>query len=372
MNLQEAIAAWRADQAYLAERGVHLPDVIGYIPDGFRQNYQLAMDAAASGQIAMDAQPTLTTAPNSAVPFQFTNWIDPQVFKILFSPNKAAQILGESKKGSWLDDTAMFPVIEHTGEVSSYGDFSENGHAGANTSWPQRQAYLFQTIKEYGERELERAGLARINWISELDIAAATVLDKFQNLTYFFGVKGLQNDGLLNDPNLGPSLTPAPKAAGGVAWIKNGQIVATANEIYADIQALIFQLVVQTGGLVDQNTKVVLAMSPGSEVALTATNTFNVNVNDMLKKNFPNIRIENAVQYGQKSPANPQGVAAGNLVQLIAENIEGQNTGYCAYNEKMRSHPIIKALSSFRQKLTGGTWGAIIRMPVAFTSMIGV
>jgi hypothetical protein len=41
----------------------------------------------------------------------------------------------------------------------------------------------------------------------------------------------------LNDPNLGPSLTPAPKAAGGVQWIKNGAIVATANEIYADIQA---------------------------------------------------------------------------------------------------------------------------------------
>jgi hypothetical protein len=29
MNLQEAIAAWRADQAYLAERGIHLPNVIG-------------------------------------------------------------------------------------------------------------------------------------------------------------------------------------------------------------------------------------------------------------------------------------------------------------------------------------------------------
>jgi hypothetical protein len=100
----------------------------------------------------------------------------------------------------------------------------------------------------YGERELERAGLARINWISELDVAAATVMSKFQNLTYFFGVKGLQNYGLLNDPNLGPSLTPAPKAAGGVAWIKSGAIVATASEIYADIQALYFQLVVQTAG----------------------------------------------------------------------------------------------------------------------------
>jgi hypothetical protein len=107
MNLQEAIAAWRADQAYLAERGIHLPNVIGYIPDGFRHNYQLAMDSADEIRIAMDAQPALTTSPNSGVPFQFTNFIDPKVFKILFSPNKAAKILGETKKGTWLDDTVL-------------------------------------------------------------------------------------------------------------------------------------------------------------------------------------------------------------------------------------------------------------------------
>jgi hypothetical protein len=113
-------------------------------------------------------------------------------------------------------------------------------------------------------------------------------------------------------------------------------------------------------------------MAPGIEVALTATNTFNVNVSDMLKKNFPNIRIETAVQYGVKSPANPQGIVGGNLVQLICESIEGQEAGTCSFSEKMRAHPIIKALSSFKQKITGGTWGAVIRMPVAFTSMLGV
>ena len=113
-------------------------------------------------------------------------------------------------------------------------------------------------------------------------------------------------------------------------------------------------------------------MSPGSAVALTATNSFNVNVYDLLKKNFPNIRFETAVQYGVLSASNPQGVAAGNMVQMIAENVEGQDTGYCAFNEKMRSHPIVRGLSSFKQKLTAGTWGAVVRMPVAFASMVGV
>jgi hypothetical protein len=116
----------------------------------------------------------------------------------------------------------------------------------------------------------------------------------------------------------------------------------------------------------------VLAMSPQSSVALTATNTFNVNVSDLLKKNFPNLRIETAVQYAAKSASNPQGAPAGNTVQLLADALEGQDVGYCAFNEKMRAHAIVKGLSSFKQKMTGGTWGAIIRMPAGISQMVGV
>jgi len=267
----------------------------------------------------------------------------------------------------------MFPTVEHTGEVSSYGDFAENGRTGVNTNWPQRQAYLFQTIKEFGDRELERAGLAKINWVSEIDVAAATVVNKFANLTYFFGVQGLQNYGLLNDPALTASLTPTPKAGGGVKWFTaGGSINATANEVFNDIQAMFYQLILQTSGLVEADSKMVLAMSPQSEVALTATNSFNVNVFDLLKKNFPNIRFETAVQYGVISTSNPQGQATGNLVQLIAEDIEGQDTGYCSFNEKMYAQPIVRQLSSYRQKVVAGTWGAVIRQPFAIANMLGV
>jgi hypothetical protein len=133
-----------------------------------------------------------------------------------------------------------------------------------------------------------------------------------------------------------------------------------------------YQLIVQTSGLVEADSKLVLAMSPGSEVALTATNSFNVNVFDLLKKNFPNIRFETAVQYGVSSTANSQGNAAGNVVQLIAEEIEGQQTGYCAFNEKMHAQPIVRLMSSFRQKVLAGVWGTVIRQPFAITQLLGV
>lgn len=368
MNFQEATAAWRADRNQHRVRGVDLPDVVAYMPEEFKRNFNLAMDTLPQTL----NQPALTTVANSAVPAFLTTMIDPAIFKILFAPNRAAVIMGEVRKGTWLDETAMFPTVEHTGEVSSYSDYAENGRAGVNTNWPQRQAYLFQTIKEYGDRELERAGLARINWVSEIDVAAATILNKYSNLTYFFGVQGLQNYGLTNDPNLTAALTPAVKAAGGTAWFVNGVINATANEVYNDIQSMFYQMVVQSQGLVEADSKLVLAMSPQSEVALTATNTFNVNVFDLLKKNFPNIRFETAVQYGVNNSINPQGQASGNLVQMIVEEIEGQATGYCAFNEKMHAQPIVRHLSSFRQKVLAGTWGTILRQPFAIVNMLGV
>lgn len=362
MNFQEAQSTWRADRAHFERLGVFMPDVTTYIADEWRHDYTLAMDA----------QPALATTANSAVPALFTTMVDPDVFEILFAPSKAAEILGEVKRGTWLDDTIMFPVVEATGEVSSYGDYNNNGRAGVNTSWPQRQSYLFQLIKEYGEREMERAGLAKINWVSEIDKAAALTMTKAMNFAYFFGVNGLQNYGLLNDPALSAALTPSTKAAGGVKWVTNGVVTATANEIYIDIEALFQKLVDQTSGLVQQDTPMVLAYGTAVASALTATNSFNVNVADLLKKNFPNLTLVSAVQYNVLSASNPQGVAAGNFLQLMAASLEGQKSFFAAFNEKMRAHPVIRHMSSFRQKVSGGTWGAVIRMPASISAMVGV
>jgi hypothetical protein len=367
MTPQEAYTTFRQDRAFLEEKGVSwaTESIVprGYTPDSYRYNYRLAMDAQAG---------TLSTDPNAGIPTWLTMYTDPSIYQVLFAPTMAAEIFGEVRKGTWVDQTAMFPVVEHTGEVSTYGDYSNNGRAGLNMNFPQRQSYLFQIFKEYGVLEAERAGLARVNWVGEIDKAAAGTLNRFLNLSYFFGIQGLENYGLLNDPNLSAAITPSTKAAGGTAWIVSGKINAQANEIYADIEALYYQLITQTGGLVAQDTKMTLAMSPGSAVALTATNTFNVNVTDLIKKNFPNLSIKTAVQYGVVSSTNPQGISGGNLVQLIADEVEGQDTGYCAYNERLRSFPIIPHESSYRQKQLSGTFGAVVRGPYALSSLLGV
>lgn len=324
-------------------------------------------------QMAADAQPALVTTGNSGIPAYLTTVVDPNLLRILTAKNKAAKIIGEERKGSMLDQQIMFPVGEQTVEVSAYGDFNNNGRAGFNVNFPQRQSFNYQVITEYGDIEAERAGLAKIGWAAEIKEAAVAGLNKYQNLTYFYGVAGLQNYGLLNDPSLGAALTPATKAATGTSWVTAAGVVnATANEVFADCQALITKLVTQSAGNIDIEAPIKLCMSPKTSVALTITNSFGLTPVDMLKKAFPNVTVETAIQYGVQSAQNPQGNAAGELVQAIAQNVEGQDSGYCAFNEKLRTFQPVRGLSSWQQKFAQGTWGAIIRQPFAFASMLGV
>ncbi|EAA4852283.1 DUF2184 domain-containing protein [Salmonella enterica] len=329
--------------------GIILPGAKDYLKPDFAENFQMAMDA----------QPTMVTANNSGIPAYFTNYVDPELIRVLVTPMKAAEIIGEVKKGDWTTLTAQFPIVESTGETSSYGDFNNNGMTAANVNWVPRQSYHYQTHTRWGERELDMYGAARIGYAAELNVASALVLNKFQNKSYFFGIDGLMNYGLLNDPSLTASITPNATGTGGaVTWAsKDGQAV------YDDIVKLYGQLVSQTKGLIERTDSMTLAMSPSAEVNLTKTNMYNVNVSDLLKKNFPNLRVETAVEYSTD---------AGDLVQLIADRLGEQDTAYAAFTEKMRAHAVVVEESSWKQKKSGGTWGAIIRQPLGIASMIGV
>lgn len=370
MNRQEAAETWAGDRSWLEARGISLPLVQSYLPEEFLYDYDLAADSV----MGMDAQPLLSaTEPNSAIPAIFTTMIDPTVIQVVWSPSEFATIMDEERRGTWVDDTFQLPITESAGEVSSYGDMAENGMVTANINWPQRQAYLFQVIKEYGERELARMGAARINWVAELDRSAALILNKFSNLSYAFGIRGLQNYGLLNDPNLPASITPALKAWGGTSWYNSsGQIAATANEIFADIENLYAQVVSQSQGLVNRKSRIIFAMSPQSDAALTTTNSFNVNVYDLIKKNFPNSEVMTAVQYGALNALNPQGITGGNFMQLIVKEVEGQKIGFVSFNEKMRAHKLIPMLSAYKQKISAGTWGCVLRQTFSIASMLGI
>ncbi len=307
------------------------------------------LDEKTARALAMDAQPTLTTVGNSGIPAWMLTYVDPKLIDVALQPMKAAEIFGEVKKGDWTTETAMFTVIEPTGEVSSYGDYSNNGVSGTNANFPQRQSYHYQVFTRWGEREVARAGEAKIDYVNRINQASVMTLNRFQNKSYLYGIAGLQNYGILNDP----SLPPASAAA--QAWAS-----ATVEQVYESIRVLFQKLLAQTGGLIDMNTPLLLVCSPSASVAMTKTNQYNVNVADQLKKNFPNLRIETVPEYA---------AASGEVVQLIVEELDGQRTLECGFTEKLRAHNMVLDASSIKQKKSQGTWGAIIYRPFCIASM---
>jgi len=307
--------------------------------------------------VAYDAQPTLITAANAGIPSLFTTYVDPAIIEILVSPTKAAELYGETKKGTWVSDTAMFLQAERTGDVSSYGDFSQDGMSNANVNFPQRQSYHYQTNTRWGERELARAAEAQVDWANQVNMASALAMKKYQNLTYLYGISGLQNYGGTNDPAL-----PAPIAPTADWFGSSGAL------IYGDILRLVQLLIAQGNGLIDAESAMTLGISPGNAVNLNNTNTYNVNVYTQIKTNFPNLKIVTVPEFA----LNGGGGAGGTeFLQLIADSVEGQRTAECAFTEKMRAHAIVTKTSSWEQKKSSGTWGTIIYQPFAIAAMLG-
>jgi len=328
------------------------------------RNSQFGMDTAQA--LIMDAAPTnpvqasLVTQGNAGVPAFLTNFLDPKVVEVLVAPMRAKEIYGEVKKGDWTTDSWQIPMIESTGEVSTYGDYNNNGLSGANVQYEPRQAYTFQTFTKWGDRELERQGKAKIDWASRQNIASALTLNKFMNKSYFLGVTGLDNYGALNDPGLNASITPGSKTAGGTTWAKG-----TGIENFKDVQDLFKTLSTQTGGLVQETDEMILAMSPNVSpyLANVMSNVYgNATVRALIKETYPNMEIKTAVEFS---------TSAGEIIQLIAKTVQGQDVCSGAFTEKMRAHAIVRDTSSTFQKKSAGTWGMAIFFPAGIATGLG-
>lgn len=326
-------------------------------------HFMAALGQEAKGMVLFDkslgydAQPALVTAANAGIPALFTTGVEAGFIKILVSPTKAAELYGEAKKGTWVSDTWMFTVAERTGEVASYGDFSQDGMSSANVNFPQRQSYHFQTNVRWGEREAARTAEARIDWANQVNEGAALAMVKYQNLTYLNGIAGLQLYGGTNDPSL-----PAPIAPN-INWFG-----ADGAQIYADVLRLVQQLIAQGNGLIDVETAMTMGISPGNVSNFSNTNLYNVNVYTQIKTNFPNLKIVTIPEFAINGGGQQGGTE---FVQLIADNIEGQRTVECSFTEKMRAHATVVKASSWEQKKSGGTWGAIFYRPFAVAAMLG-
>ena len=334
------LSTFSQDRAALEAAGIYLPDTVRHYTD----------DAAI--------QPGLLTQVNAGIPAYLSNILDPKIIELLLTPTNATKITGERGMGNWTTLTAQFPTMEHAGQTSSYGDFNTNGVNGVNLNWTPRQQYLYQGVCSWGDHELAMNALAKVDYANAIRKSKVVNFNKFQNQTYFFGVANLQNFGLLNDPSLLPAIVPTTKAAGGTSWPK-----AKPEEIVQDVINVYTQLVKQTGQNVAQDDRLILGFSGFSSAYMNNTNQYGLSAKAKLMEIFPKLEIVSAPEYT---------TASGELMQLIVPNLLGQETVISAFADKMRAFPVIRHESSFTQKFSGGTWGCIIKLPVAIAQSLGI
>lgn len=331
----------------LKDYGIYLPRGSELLDDSTRAKVVAAMDAAGP----------LVTQPNNGIPAMLTNYFDPRVIEVLVAPMNAELLYGAVQKGDWATNTTTFMVVESTGETATYGDYSENGQSGHNTNFPQRQSYGYQTNTQWGDKQMDVAAKARLNYVQRQQVASALILRKKENNIFLFGVNGLQNYGLMNDPSLIAPVAPTT-GAGGTTWAQK-----TSDEIYADFVLLWANLISQGNGLINTKSEVVVGIPNVVEQNLTKQNSYGQVLKDRLKLAYPNMTIETIPEFATGS---------GNLVQMIAKDVEGQPTGELAYAERMRAHGVVRHSSFYSEKKSGHAWGAVIYYPNFIAQMLGV
>jgi len=308
-------------------------------------------------QLAADA--ALVTTPGTTVPVEFLAYIDPRVVEILTLPRKSREIFKEVKKGDWTTVYFKFRATELTGGTEPYSDKAKNRTSGVNYDWQGRENYLFQTVIEYGDLEQATTAAAKISLASDKQRAAANILDFDGNRFNLLGIAGKQIYGLLNAPNLNAALTAAATGTGGsTTWADK-----TTLQIYQDLLDLFQQLVTQSNGWIDANTRLILALPPALSVELGKPNEYGKTALGMIKEYLPNLRLVTVPEMAADS---------GNTMMLIAEEIMGNPVGELGISEKVRAGRVVPDLSSFSQKWLAGTYGAIIYYPFAIATMKGM
>lgn len=325
----------------------------------FGRNARQWITADNMPQILQDA--ALITQANSTVPAELLAYIDPTVIEIMTAPRNARELYTEEKRGDWTTPYFKWRADEITGNTSAYSDYGQFGTAGINSEWHTREQYRFQTVIEYGDLEQDMASQVKINLASAKQRAAATTIDIDANKFYLLGVSGKEIYGVLNDPNLPAAVSPI--SVGGVTLWSGKDAIAR----YNDVIKLFTTLVTQLNGLVDEKSKLKIVMSPATRSLLAAPTALGLTTMKMLEDYFPNAEFVSLPQLGAAYAP-----AASETLMIIAPEVLGNETGLLGFGEKIRMGRIVPSLSSFAQKVTGTTYGGIIRVPASVAQMTGI
>lgn len=317
-------------------------------------------------KLAMDA--AMQTQANVGYPASFFQYIDPQIVEILFGVTNANKLAPEVKQGTWEQEYYNYAVEERVGDVTAYSDRTENVTTEVNYEYNVRELARFQTVIHFGDLEVDKANTAKIALQSRKQLAGADIIARKQNQFYLFGVSNKQNYGVLNEPNLNPSINPNTITIGGstyTTWAdKTSNDASNAgNHVYNDVLKLWSELSSKNGGNISQNERVILAVSNAVVSYLSAPNQFGLTAIAMIKDNFPNLEV---VQLPELS------TNAGEQIKMVIPSLYGVDTMNVAFADKLRVGRIVQTVTGQKLKMVGTSWGCILKRASLVATMMGV
>lgn len=324
-------------------------------------------DDSDFSRMAMDELPYgMPLAPNNiGIPWQYLSYIDRVVIRAILAPLTAEQIFPLEVRGPWNTRTAQYTHLEHGGFIADYGDRSHEGGTSFNTHLPNLDFYMFQTIVSVGDLEDADFSSFGFSAMTEKEIAAADIINRALNYMAFFGVNGLNNWGIINNPyaNASISVIPDPEAANPNTVLFSEM---SALGLYNNVRALVMALTRQSMGRITARSKLVLSASPSVIVALeTAANNYGLLSGDFISKAMPGLSFVAVPEFSEEVNGESE------IINLVAPDFAARSTGTLLVNSRMKSHGPVRNISDIEEKKSAGSGGFMLHYPMGMATMIG-
>jgi len=341
----------------------------GIALDGQSINKMMAFRNYLAEQIGQDAAltPTITT-PSSTTPVQYLqSWLTGFVEDVT-AVRRIDEFLGIVTQGDWADEEVVQPILERTGEVSTYTDYGNTQQSAYNVNFERRTIVRFESGLSVGKLEEARAARIRVNTADAKRSSSSRELEIQRNSVGFFGYNnGLNRTyGFLNEPALSGYVTVATGGGGGTEWSSK-----TFLEIVNDLLTAASLLRTSTREIVDsQRAPIILGLPTAAIDFLQQTTDFGVSVYEWLKKNYPNWTVISAPELDGANGGE-------NVFYLYAESVEesgsdDQRTWVQAVPTKFTVLGVDQKTKSYEEAHSNATAGAFLKRPYAVVRFTGI
>ena len=321
-----------------------------------------AVNLMMKGTAAMDSLQPLVTTASVNTPVQFLqNWLPGFVF-VITAARKIDDLIGIQITGSWEDEQIVQGVLERTGTVLPYGDWTNVPLSSWNTNFVQRTVVRFEEGMKVGNLEAARSARMLVDDAGMKRESCALALEIARNEIGFVGFNAGNNNtyGFLNDPGL-LSYTEVATGIAGYTWS-----VKTFLEIQRDILTAIQTLRTQSQDIIDpEKVDLTLAVATDAVDYLATTSDFGISVREWMRQAYPRIRVVSAPQLNNAHSSE-------NVFYLYADKIQDMSTDggsvwIQAVPAKFQVMGVQQLAKAYEEDYSNATAGAMAKRPWAIT-----